>query len=160
MVIARTKGFPVRIVRLRGHDAVAPCACTQRHGRIDDIGRSSDADARELPGFACSLVVERNGLGVRCAEQSCEPGLSAPVAPHLADRTRRHGQTVPVLNVAQEERDDPAPAYSGWTLPAGADGSGTLSHQALDRRHHVPGQSTVLRSPPASPRAALTGRRA
>lgn len=97
---------PSDVVGIRRDDAVAPRACTQHHGRSNDIGRSSDAT--ELPGFACSLVVERNDLGVRCAEQSCEPGLSPPVAPHLADDTPRHGQSVPVLNVSKEERDDSA----------------------------------------------------
>ena len=97
---------PSDVVGIGRDDAVTACPCAQHDGRIDDIGRPPDST--KLPGVACPSVVERNDLCLFCAEKSGEPGLPPPVAPHLADHTRRHRQSVAVLKVPNEERDDSA----------------------------------------------------
>ena len=63
-------------------------ACAEHNRRIDDVRRSRDA--AELSRLARPPVVERLDLDLTGREQARESGLSAPVAPHLADHARRN----------------------------------------------------------------------
>ena len=82
------------------------CPGAQYQGGVDHVG--CPADAAQLSGFPCPMVVERFNADLGGSQKPREPDLPASIAPNLAHHPGRHGQRMSMRETSGDEGHEPA----------------------------------------------------